>query len=68
MKRHAICSQTFHSDIRYKKTAELGNADALFRLPLRSKDLFPPSPDIPAISHVPLPLNCVLKSLEKISE
>ena len=61
--------QTFQYDIRYKKSAEHGNADALSRLPLRSEDLSqPPPPDMPSISDISLPLNYLIKKSGKFSE
>ena len=67
MQRCKIYLQTFQYDIRYKKSTEHGNADAVSHLPLCREDLAPP-PDMPLISDIPLPLNYLIKKSEKFSE
>ena len=68
MQPYAIYLQTFQYDIKYKKSAEHRNTDALSPLPLQSEDLLPPPPDMPPISDIPLPLNYLIKKSEKFSE
>lgn len=68
MLHYALFLQGFQYDIKYKNTAEHGNADALSRLPLRSEELTENRIDLADVHELLSVISDLLVTIEQIAE